>query len=453
MTPSRCDTAATPNPVPFRDALRFWFVLGFISFGGPAGQIALMHRALVDERRWISERRFLHALNFCMVLPGPEAQQLATYLGWLMHGRLGGIIAGLLFILPSFAILVLLSFIYVSFGAVPLVDAIFEGLKPAVVAVVLQACHRLATRTLQGPLLWSIAGLALCATLLGVSFPLILLGAALCGVAGARFAPTAFRLPGSVTAPGTQRVMARPAYIDDDTPTPPHARHRPGHLIRVLLVGLGLWGAGIMLLAALFGREHLLTIMALFFTKAALLTFGGAYAVLPYVHDGAVNTYGWLSSGQMLDGLALGESTPGPLIMIVAFVGYVAGHAAAFLGQGEAHLAGVSAALVATAFTFLPSFLLVLAGGPMVEATRDRHAYLAVFTAISAAVVSAMLNLALVLAQHVILPSGLVSSPDPVALAVTVGAALALIVGRRKVPEVFIAAALLAAAGYGLKIF
>lgn len=452
MTMPLRDNASAPNPIPFRDALRFWFMLGFISFGGPAGQIALMHRALVDDRRWISERRFLHALNFCMVLPGPEAQQLATYLGWLMHGSVGGIIAGMLFILPSFAILVLLSFIYVTFGAIPLVDAIFEGLKPAVVAVVLQACHRLATRTLQGPVLWSIAGLALCATLAGVSFPLILLGAVLCGGLGARFAPDAFRPRTSTASHGTPRAAPQPACIDDETPTPPHARQRTGHLTRVLLAGLGLWSAGVLGLSSVFGREHMLTIMALFFTKAALLTFGGAYAVLPYVHDGAVNAYGWLSSGQMLDGLALGESTPGPLIMIVAFVGYVAGQAAAFLGQGAANLAGVGAAFVATAFTFLPSFVLVLAGGPTVEATRDRYALAAVFTAISAAVVSAMLHLALVLGAHVILPTGLMTSPDPVALAVTVGAALALVVGRRSVPEVFTAAALLAAVGHGLRL-
>ena len=431
--------------IPFAAALRFWLGLGFISFGGPAGQIALMHRALVDERRWISEGRFLHALNYCMVLPGPEAQQLATYLGWLMHGTLGGIVAGLLFILPSLGILILLSWVYVTFGSLPLVDAIFEGIKPAVIAVVLQACHRLGSRTLNSPILWGIAGLALFAAFMAVPFPVIVAAAAACGVIGARFAPSAFF---STPSHGTATRVSRPALIDDDTPTPAHARLRRGRFVVVVTFGLGLWAAGLAALGMVFGHPHLLVTTAVFFTKAALLTFGGAYAVLPYVHDAAVGTYGWLTSSQMLDGLALGETTPGPLIMIVSFVGYLAGHGAAFLGAEHRDIAGVLTALVATSFTFLPSFVFVLAGGPLVEASRDKAGYTAVLTAISAAVVSAILKLGLVLAEHIIVPDGTLASIHIEALAVTLGASVALLVYKRRVVEVLAAAAALGAAGH-----
>ena len=435
--------------VPFPAALRFWLILGFVSFGGPAGQIALMHRALVDERRWISERRFLHALNYCMVLPGPEAQQLATYLGWLMHGTLGGIVAGTLFILPSLGILILLSWVYVAFGSLPLVDAIFEAIKPAVIAVILQACHRLGTRTLKGPALWGIAALALLAALMAIPFPMIVLGAAVCGALGGHFLPAAFA---SASGHGTTTHSALPALIDDHTPTPVHARPSRRLLLRVLMFGLGLWASGLAVLWMVFGHPHLLLTTAIFFTKAALLTFGGAYAVLPYVHDGAVGTYGWLTSTQMLDGLALGETTPGPLIMIVSFVGYLAGHASAFLGVERAGIAGVLTALVATWFTFLPSFVFVLAGGPLVEASRDKTRYTAVLTAISAAVVSAIFNLALVLARHVIVLSGESGSINPGAIAITLGAAVALLVFKRRVIEVLAAAAMLGAVEHFIAI-
>jgi chromate transporter len=430
--------------ISFTAALRFWLGLGFISFGGPAGQIALMHRALVDERRWISEGRFLHALNYCMVLPGPEAQQLATYLGWLMHGTLGGVVAGALFILPSLGILILLSWMYVTFGSLPLVDAIFEAIKPAVIAVVLQACHRLGTRTLKGPALWGLAALALFAAFMAVPFPLIILGAAAFGLVAARFTPSVLAF-----TPSHSRSARRglPALIDDDTPTPAHARPRRGRLFAMLFCGLGLWVGGLVVLGMLFGYPHLLLTIAMFFTKAALLTFGGAYAVLPYVHDGAVNTYGWLTSSQMLDGLALGETTPGPLIMIVSFVGYLAGHASTFLGAEHNNLAGVLTALVATWFTFLPSFVFVLAGGPLVEASRNKAAYTAVLTAISAAVVSAILKLALVLAGHIIVPDWDLAAINIEALAITLASAVALLIYKRRVVEVLAAAAALGAAG------
>ena len=431
--------------VSFRAALRFWVGLGFISFGGPAGQIALMHRALVDERRWISEHRFLHALNYCMVLPGPEAQQLATYLGWLMHGTFGGIIAGLCFILPSLVILVFLSWVYVTFGSLPLVDAIFQGVKPAVIAVVIQACHRLGSRTLKGPWLWGLAGLALFATFVGIPFPIIILGAAACGWLGGHFVPAGFATNAS-HATGTR--PSAPALIDDDTPTPAHARPKRGQLLTVILSGVGLWGAAITLLGIVFGYPHLLLTTALFFTKAALLTFGGAYAVLPYVHEGAVQTYGWLTSGQMLDGLALGETTPGPLIMIVSFVGYLAGHGEAYLGPQQANVAGVLTAAVATGFTFLPSFIFVLAGGPWVEASRNKPGYTAVLTAISAAVVSAILNLAWVLAGHIILPTGEWGAIDLTALAIALASVVALVIYKRQVVEVLAAASALGAAGH-----
>ena len=386
------------EPVSFREALRFWLKLGFISFGGPAGQIAIMHRELVERHRWISERRFLHALNYCMVLPGPEAQQLATYIGWLLHGTWGGIVAGALFVLPSLAILIALSWIYVRFGEVPAVAAVLAGVKPAVVAIVLAAAWRIGTRALRHPLLWAIAAAAFAAlAILGAPFPLVILGAAAVGVVGARVAPHIFRGAGHASA-GTPRAAS---HIDDDTPPPEHARFRPVRFAFMVAVFLGLWAVAIGALALAFGVGSDFTHMARFFTQAALLTFGGAYAVLPYVLQGAVEDYGWVTAAQMIDGLALGETTPGPLIMVVAFVGFVGGWTKMPLGPDAPLLAGVAGASVATFFTFLPSFLFILAGGPLVERTRDDVKLTAPLTAITAAVVGVIVNLALYFALHV----------------------------------------------------
>jgi chromate transporter len=410
--------------VSFWQALRFWLKLGFISFGGPAGQIAIMHTELVERRRWISEKRFLHALNYCMVLPGPEAQQLATYIGWLMHRGWGGIVAGALFVLPSLFILVALSWIYLAWGQLPVVAGLFYGLKPAVTALVVHAAHRIGTRALKNAWLWGIAAAAFVAILaLDAPFPLIVLGAALIGHVGGRRAPHLFAVGGGH---GAAAKHYGPALIDDDTPTPPHTRFARSRLARVLAAGLGLWGLAMAGLVLTSGVQGALAQMGWFFTKAALLTFGGAYAVLPYVYQGAVEQHHWLSGAQMIDGLALGETTPGPLIMVVAFVGFVGGWTRQLFGPDALFLAGAAAAGVVTFFTFLPSFVFILAGGPLIESTHGKLQFTAPLTAITAAVVGVILNLAVFFAWHVLWPQGWSGRFDPVAALIACGAGVAL---------------------------
>jgi chromate transporter len=422
--PANPDPGAAPAAVGFAEALRFWLKLGFIGFGGPAGQIAIMHTELVERRRWISERRFLHALNYCMLLPGPEAQQLATYIGWLLHRTRGALVAGVLFVLPSLAILVALSWVYLRFGNLPLVAGIFYGLKPAVVALVLHAAHRIGTRALRNRWLWGIAAASFVAiTAFDTPFPAIVLVAAAAGYLGARRWPAVFE-PGGGAAAAVGRQG--PAFIDDHTPPPPHARFTRAGLLRVLAVGGGLWLAGMAVLVATQGLQGTLTQMGWFFTKAALLTFGGAYAVLPYVYQGAVEAQQWLSGPQMMDGLALGETTPGPLIMVVAFVAFVGGWQHQVLGPEALFLGGALAAGVVTFFTFLPSFVFILAGGPLVEATRGRLAFTAPLAAITAAVVGVILNLAMFFARHVLWPQGWGGGFDAVAALLALAAAVAL---------------------------
>jgi chromate transporter len=430
-----------PAPVTLAQAVRYWLRLGFISFGGPAGQIALMHRDLVDERRWISEKRFLHALNYCMLLPGPEAQQLATYIGWLMHRTWGGVLAGVLFVLPSLFLLIALSWVYLAFGDTPLVAGLFYGIKPAVVALVAQAAIRIGSRTLRNAWLWAIAVAAFTGIFaLQLPFPAIVAGAALVGWLGGRFAPAAFRSGGNH---GKARAIGLPALIDDDTPTPPHAHFRWRRLAAVLLAGALLWTVPMGMLTIGFGWAHPFTQMGWFFTKAALLTFGGAYAVLPYVYQGAVVHHGWLTPTQIIDGLALGETTPGPLIMVVAFVGFVGGYTKALFGPDALFLAGALAATLVTWFTFLPSFLFILAGGPLVEATHDDLTFTAPLTAITAAVVGVIANLALFFAWHTWWPDGSTGRPDAVAVGMSVLAAIALIRFQRPVIQVIAACAVL----------
>jgi chromate transporter len=372
-----------PAPISFAEAFRFWLKLGFVSFGGPTGQIAIMHAELVEKRRWISEGRFLHALNYCMLLPGPEAQQLATYIGWLMHRSWGGLVAGGLFVLPSVFILIALSWIYVTYGNVPLVAGLFYGIKPAVTAIVVSAAHRIGSRALRHPALWAIAAAAFVAiAAFSAPFPAIVLGAGLAGYLGGRFFPAAFTQKSAHEAGKSYG----PALIDDATPTPAHALFSWPKLWSYAAAGLVLWAIPIALLSGTLQQ------MGWFFTKAALLTFGGAYAVLPYVFQGAVEQHGWLTAAQMIDGLALGETTPGPLIMVVAFVG--------FLG------AGVAGALVATYFTFLPSFIFIFMGAPFIETTHGNLRFSAPLTGITAAVVGVILNLALFFAWHVLWPAG-----------------------------------------------
>jgi chromate transporter len=431
ISPAMGSTAMTPS---FAEALRFWLKLGFISFGGPAGQIAIMHRELVERMRWISERRFLHALNYCMLLPGPEAQQLATYIGWLMHGTKGGIVAGGLFVLPSLGLLIVLSWIYVGYGNVPAIAAILHGVKPAVVAIVLAAAWRIGSRTLHHWALWLIAAAAFAALFMfDVPFPLVVATAALAGFIGGRVAPRAFALTSHGAA---RKADDRPALIDDDTPTPPHARYSPTRFAWILAAFVAIWAVALGVLTFAFGWEHAFAQMGWFFTKAALVTFGGAYAVLPYVIQGAVENYGWLTASQMIDGLALGESTPGPLIMIVAFVGYLG--------------AGAAGACVATFFTFLPSFLFILAGGSLVERTRDDVKLTAPLTAITAAVVGVIVNLAAYFAWHVIWPHG---AFDPWSALITVIAAVLLVTRKLDVIPVILGSALAGLLLWGVGLY
>jgi chromate transporter len=383
-----------------------------------------MHRELVEQKRWISERRFLHALNYCMVLPGPEAQQLATYIGWLMHRTWGGIVAGALFVLPSLAVLIALSWIYIAYGDVPEVAGALYGVKPAVTAIVLHAAWRIGSRALTSPPLWAIAAAAFVAIyVFAVPFPAIVLAAGLIGALGGRISPQQFASGGAHAAGDAPHPAA---VIDDDTPTPPHARFRWSHLVTVVAVALLLWSGSLGALAMLFGGNGVLPQMGWFFTKAALVTFGGAYAVLPYVVQGAVETFGWLTTAQMIDGLALGETTPGPLIMVVAFVGFVGGWAKQLFGPEHLFLAGTAAASVATWFTFLPSFVFILAGGPLVESTHGQMKFTAPLTGITAAVVGVIVNLAVFFAVHVLWPVGLQGRFDVVSALIGVAAAVAL---------------------------
>ena len=404
MTTIKQEVTAQPEPVAFTEALVYWLKLGFISFGGPAGQISMMHQELVEKRRWISEHRFLHALNYTMVLPGPEAQQLATYIGWLMHGAWGGIVAGILFVMPSLFILSGLTWIYLAYGDVPVVEGILYGIKPAVTAIVVFAAYRIGSRALKNNVLRAMAVLAFIAIFaFDIPFPYIVLMAGIIGYVGSHIAPDKFRAGGHH---GESKDSCGPALIDDDTPAPAHARFKWSRLIAFTAIGLIIWVAAMAMLFTTYGWEGTLTQMGWFFTKAALVTFGGAYAVLPYVYQGGVEQYAWLSGTQMIDGLALGETTPGPLIMVVAFVGFVGGWTKEIFGPDMLPLAGVAGASVATLFTFLPSFLFILLGGPAVEATRGDVKFTAPLTGITAAVVGVVLNLAVFFAYHVLWPEG-----------------------------------------------
>lgn len=402
----------TPPQIPtLGQAFFYWLKLGFISFGGPVGQIAIMHTDLVEKKRWISEHRFLHALNYCMLLPGPEATQLAIYISWLLHGVVGGIIAGVLFFLPSFVLLSALAAVYLAWGDVPLVAGIFYGIKPAVVAVVLFAAWRIGSKALKNSVLWGIAALAFIGIFVfGIGFPWIVLAAGIAGAIGGKLMPDKFKGGGGHGA-SSQTYGA--AILDDHTPTPAHAKFSWVKLGVTVVAFVAIW-AGAMLTI---GGQQTLNDMGSFFTKAAFLTIGGAYAVLPYVYQGGVEHYGWLTGAQMMDGLALGETTPGPLIMVVTWVGYMG--------------AGLAGAAVATFFTFLPSFLFVLAGAPLVESTRDDLKVTAPLTGITAAVVGVVINLAVFFAWHTFFPKASAATPfappfEWFAVVVAIGAFVAL---------------------------
>ncbi len=416
-----------PKSPSLKEAFWYWLKLGFISFGGPAGQIAIMHHDLVENKRWISEKRFLHALNYCMVLPGPEAQQLATYIGWLMHRTWGGVIAGGLFVLPSLLILMLLSYVYMRFGDLPSVAGVLYGIKPAVVAIVLFAAYRIGSRALKNRALWAIAAVSFIAiTVFKVPFPLIVLTAAIVGFLVNRYQPALFESNSGHQA--TQTNYGK-AIIDDDTPTPGHAKFNLKTFIKFIAVGVGIWLAAMLLLVLCYGWDATFTQMGWFFTKAALLTFGGAYAVLPYVYQGAVVHYSWLTPAQMMDGLALGETTPGPLIMVVAFVGFVGGWTHNIVQ--DPLLSAMMAACIVTFFTFLPSFIFIFVGAPFIESTQNNLKFTAPLTAITAAVVGVIASLAVFFAMHIFWPSGMTFNEifadiDWIALVATLVAGFAL---------------------------
>jgi len=398
------DTAHTPPaPVSLGEAFKYWLKLGFISFGGPAGQIAMMHQELVEKRRWISEHRYLHGLNFCMLLPGPEAIQLAIYISWLMHGVKGAVMAGVLFFMPAFLLLSLVAGVYLAWGDVPLVQGIFYGIKPAVVAVVLFAAWRIGSRALKNEVLWGMAALAFIGIFFfDIGFPWIVLAAAIAGAIGGKIAPAKFKSGGGH---GASNKQYGPALIDDDTPTPDHAKFSWGKFIATTAIFIAIWLAAM----AVISGQPALADMGVFFSKAAFLTIGGAYAVLPYVYQGGVEQFAWLTGPQMMDGLALGETTPGPLIMIVTWVGYLGGVAKTVFDNPIA--AGLAGAATATFFTFLPSFWFIIAGGPFVEATRGELKFTAPLTGITAAVVGVIINLAVFFAWHTFWPQATSAAP------------------------------------------
>jgi chromate transporter len=381
----------------FYEAFRFWLKLGFISFGGPTGQIAVMHTELVERKKWISEARFLHALNYCMLLPGPEAQQLATYVGWLLHKTWGGVVAGAFFIIPSVFILWTLSYVYVAFGNLAWVVAIFYGLKPAVLAIVAAAVLRIGSRALKNEVMWTLATAAFVAIFFfHVPFPLIILGAGAIGFFGGKWRRDKFlviRGHGNATAE---------SVLDDASAVPDHAKPSWPRALRVCIIWIILWSAPLLILSLWLGLQHTVVQEGFFFSKAALVTFGGAYAVLPYVAQQAVQTHRWLSASQMLDGLGLAESTPGPLIIVTQFVGFLGGwnHP----GQLPPLLSATLGALITTWTTFTPCFLWIFLGGPYIERLRGNEALTTTLSAVTAAVVGVVLNLAVWFGLHVIFP-------------------------------------------------
>jgi chromate transporter len=420
--------------VSLREAFQTWLRVALLSFGGPAGQIAIMHRILVEEKRWVSEKRFLHALNYCMLLPGPEAQQLATYIGWLMHRTLGGLMAGGLFIVPGIISIMALSYMYALWGQVPIVTALFFGLKAAVLSIVVEAVIRIGKRALKTRALVALAAAAFIGIFFfAVPFPIIILAAALLGFGGYFFATSA------------PLVLAGPPLENDDRSdesllgeeSPKHARPTIGGALRVSAIWLSLWLVPVAALLATLGTENVFSQIAVFFSKMAMVTFGGAYAVLAYVAQQAVNHYGWLKPGEMLDGLGMAETTPGPLIMVLQFVGFIA----AFRSPGALSplLAGTLGGLLATWVTFTPCFLWIFLGAPYVERLRQVRALNAALSAITAAVVGVILNLAVWFAIHAVFgatvpvrtwpfafDAPVFTSLDPWALALSVAAAVAI---------------------------
>jgi chromate transporter len=385
--------------IPYREALRVWAKVAALSFGGPAGQIAVMHRVLVEDKKWIGEARFLHALNYCMLLPGPEAQQLAIYIGWLLHRTKGGLAAGLLFVLPGFICIMVLSWIYAAFGKVEVVQAFFFGLKAAVLAVVLEAVVRIGKRALRNNIMMALAAAAFVAIFFfEVPFPLIILAAGVIGYLGGRAGHAAFLAGGGHGGTGGRALADAESALGEGTPA--HTRPNLGWSLRISAIFLALWLAPVLVLLATLGTRNVFTQIGLFFSEMAVVTFGGAYAVLAYVAQAGVETYGWLNPGEMLDGLGMAETTPGPLIMVLQFVGFMG----AFRNPGgiNSMLAGTLGGILATWVTFTPCFLWIFLGAPYIEVLRGNKALSAALAAITAAVVGVVLNLAVWFALHVL---------------------------------------------------
>lgn len=419
-----------PLRVSFTEALRFWVKLGFISFGGPAGQIAIMHKELVDKRRWLSEDRFLHALNYCMLLPGPEAQQLAVYIGWLMHKTWGGIVAGAFFVIPSIFILIVLSFVYAAYGHLPAVNGILDGFKPIVVAIVVEALLKIGKRAVKRPVHYAIAASAFIAIyFLHVPFPLIVLGAAVVGLAGIRLRPGLFPAPTEKTKEksdaGAQSQLS--LVIDDHAIPLTHTVPNRMRIVKTLAIGFTLWLLPFAALIAWQGYGSLHSEEYRFFTVSALVTFGGAYAVLAYVTQAVTTTpYNWITPTQAVDGLALAETTPGPLIMVLQFVGFMAGWNNPVVGMSPL-ASGVAGALVTTYVTFLPSFIFIFVGAPYVESLRGNKNLTGALSGVTAAIVGVILNLALVFGSAVIFPHGLTNNVNWFAAGLSIAAFVALI--------------------------
>ena len=389
---------ARPYPT-LAEATRIWARIGLLSFGGPAGQIALMHRILVEEQRWLGEKRFLHALNYCMLLPGPEAMQLATYIGWLMHRTLGGIIAGVLFVLPGIVTIMALSWLYAIYGNVDVIAALFFGLKAAVLAIVVQAVLRIGARVLGNPAMMTIAALSFVAIFgFGVPFPLIILTAGLVGYVAARADIEAFRGGGGHGKIGKHAVRDADTLLGEESPE--HTVVSRGHAFRISALFLFLWLAPVAALFLLLGADDVFSQIAGFFSIMAVVTFGGAYAVLAYVAQEAVQNFGWLAPGEMLDGLGMAETTPGPLIMVTQFVGFMG----AFRDSGPMPplLAATLGGLLTTWVTFVPCFLWIFLGAPFIERMRENKVLSTALTAITAAVVGVILNLAVWFGMHVV---------------------------------------------------
>jgi chromate transporter len=430
--PRESDLRPAGRSLSFAEAFRFWVKLGFISFGGPAGQIAIMHRELVERRRWLGEERFLHALNYCMLLPGPEAQQLAIYIGWLLHRAPGGIVAGAFFVIPSVFILLALSYTYAAYGNVPAVAGALAGFKPVVVAIVVEAVLKIGRSALSARVHYLIAAAAFIAIyFVHIAFPFIVLAAGMLGLIGARLWPAVFAKAPNTAVAGNNRLSAGeqtanqlPIVIDDQAPPPAHTLPSRGRAVRTILVGIALWALPFAALVTWRGWSSLHAQEYRFFTQAALVTFGGAYAVLAYVTQAAVGGYGWLSPAQAVDGLALAETTPGPLIMVLQFIGFMAGwnHPEGLTPA----LSGVTGALVTTYTTFLPCFFFIFLGAPYIEVLRGNKDLSGALAGITAAIVGVILNLALVFGAAVMWPQGLAGGTNWFAVIMSVAAFIAL---------------------------